>query len=476
MSDHLKDHNDAPERIDLLIEGRVLTMRPGEAVIENGAVAIDGSDIVAVGERQTLRGRYAPSRTLGGASAIIIPGLIDAHTHCTQCFVRALTAGELPMIPRIYNPAQRVLSPAQAAATVRLIAAQLIASGVTTLCEGTLNPLHEEAIVESLQQIRMRACMARGCADQDFYHASLYSQIKERSWIKPRPGEAESDLMRTDAFLQRFPPGGRQLIRGAVNASGLTGFSETYFREGAALARQHGATIQVHIGRDREEVEFCLSVWGRRPVERLADLDIIDKHLVAVHAVLASEREIELLAEGGAALAHSPIECVANMNAVPNLPRMRRAGIRVALGCDNQANDIFANMRACWVLHGAKWGVPAYDPEFLSAHEVLAMATREAADVLGMLDRVGTLEPGKAADLVILDGSRPHLLAMQELTTELVRYASRAEVLQTIIDGHIVYDRGAFTTIDLQQLRREASEGAVLVRREVESRRYRPLG
>jgi 5-methylthioadenosine/S-adenosylhomocysteine deaminase len=464
-----------PTMIDLMIRGRIVTMVPGEPVIEAGAVAVRSGDIVAVGTHAELARHFAPAKTIGDADAVVMPGLIDAHTHCTQCFVRSLTAGELPMIPRLYNPAQRMLDGKQAGATVRLLAAQLIASGVTTLCEGTLNPAHEEPILEALETIGIRAVMARGCADQDFHHAALYTQNRETSWARARPGEAEADLRQTDAMLRRYPPDGPQLIRAAVNASALLGFSADYFQEGAALARQHGATLQVHVGRDREEVEFCLAVWGRRPIERLADLGVVDRHLVAVHAVLASEREIELLAEGGAALAHSPIECVANMNGVPNLPRFRRAGIRVALGCDNQANDMFVNMRACWLLHAAKWGLPAYDPEFLTAREVLAMATTEAAEVLRLDDRVGTLEPGKAADLVVLDGRSPHLLASHDLPTEIVRYASRGEVRQTIVDGRILFDRGCFSTIDIERLRHEAMAGADVVRDVVAPRRYRPL-
>ena len=110
----------------------------------------------------------------------------------------------------------------------------------------------------------------------------------------------------------------------------------------SSKARRHDATFQVHVARDREEVEFCMSIWGRRPIERLADMGVLDARMVAAHAVLASEREIEMLARSGAAVAHSPIECVANMNTVPNLPRLRAAGSRVALGCGNQANDMFA--------------------------------------------------------------------------------------------------------------------------------------
>lgn len=465
----------APRPIDLLVTGRILTMAPGAAPLFDGAVAVDGGDILAVGPAADLARRYQPRERLGGPDAIVLPGFIDAHTHCTQCFVRSLTAGELPMIPRIYNPAQRALSPDQAAAAVRLLSAQLLAAGVTTLCEGTLNPDHEAPILEALTEVGIRAVMARGRADQDFYHASLYRQLTETSWARPRAGEAEADLQRTEAVLRAYPPRGRQLIRGAVNASALLGFSEGYFREGAALARAHDATLQVHIGRDREEVEFSLAVWGRRPIERLADMGVVDRHLVAVHAVLASETEIALLAEGGAGLAHSPIECVANMNGVPNLPRFRSAGIRVALGCDNQANDMFANMRACWLLHGAKWGLPAYDPAFLGAGEILAMATSEAADVLALSDLVGTLEPGKAADMVVLDGDRPHLFAAHDLATELVRYGSRGEIAQTIVAGRVLYDRGTFATIDLARLKADATKGAADMDKVVEGRRYTPL-
>ena len=379
------------------------------------------------------------------------------------------------MIPRIYSPAQRSLDEEQAGVTVRLIAAQLLRSGITTMCEGTLNPAHEQAIVAAIEETGIRCVMARGAADQDFHHAALYSQITDRSWCKAREGEAERQLLATEDFLHRHPPRGDGLVRGAVNVSALLNFSETYFRHGAEMARKHDTTIQVHVGRDREEVEFCLSVYGCRPVERLAELGVIDEHLVAVHAVLASEKEIELLARGRAGLAHSPVECVANLNAIPNLPRFRAAGIRVALGCDNQANDIFVNMRAAWLIHGAKWGIAAYDGEFLSAGEIIDMATIEAASVLRIDDIAGALEPGKAADIVVMDGSGPHMMSMQHLSSELLRYASRAEVRATIVAGKVLYADGAFPTIDIDRLRQDALAGRDHVRKLVAPRRYKPL-
>ncbi|MVA95794.1 amidohydrolase family protein [Nitratireductor sp. CAU 1489] len=466
---------DAPQPVQMIARGRIITMDPTRRIIEDGAIAIDKGLIVAVGAHADIAGRYRAADMLGGPDALLTPGFIDAHTHCTQCFVRGLTSGELPMIPRIYNPAQRVLTADEAASTVRLLSAQMLRAGVTTLCEGTLNPDHETAILETLEEVGIRSILARGRADQDFHHASLYSQINDRSWVKARDGEAESDLLRTEDLLQRFPSRGDGLIHAAVNASALLGFSPRYFTEGAALARRFDSTLQVHIGRDREEVEFCLDVWKRRPVERLFDLGVVDEHLVAVHAVLASEREIEILAKGKAALAHSPTECVANMNAIPNLPRFRAAGIRVALGCDNQANDMFATMRAAWLIHGARWGVERFDPEFLPAGELLEMSTIESASSLRIDHITGSLEPGKAADFLVMDGTAPHFMASQDVTSELVRYGSRAEILQTVVAGRVLYDRGNFATIDMQGLRDEATAGAAKVRQEVVDRRYRPL-
>jgi 5-methylthioadenosine/S-adenosylhomocysteine deaminase len=460
---------------DLIVRGRVMTMDGSRRVIDDGALAIVKGDIAALGPASEIERAWEARDTLGGPGMIVMPGLIDAHTHCSQCFVRTLTSGELPMIPRIYNPAQRSLSPDQAAQTVRLISAQLIRAGVTTLCEGTLNRGHEDAIVETVEGVGIRCIMARGMADQDFHHAALYSQITDLSWVKARDGEAERDLAHTEEFLRRFPGRGRGLVRGAVNASSLLGFSEFYFREGSRIAAKHGVSMQVHVGRDREEVELCLAVWGRRPIERLADLGVIDPRLVAVHAVLASEGEIELLAKGGAALAHSPTECVANLNAVPNMLRFRAAGIRVALGCDNQGNDMFDTMRAAWLIHGARWGVERYDPEFLPAGDLLAMATIESAGVLCADDLIGSLEVGKAADLIVLDGNAPHLMAQHSLASDVVRFATRGEVRATVVAGKVLYKDGTFTTIDLDRLRAEASAGASYVRGIVEGKRYKPF-
>jgi 5-methylthioadenosine/S-adenosylhomocysteine deaminase len=467
--------SDRARAVDQVVLGRVITMNPRREVVEDGAVAIAGSDILAVGPRPAVLGAYEPARLLGGSQAIVIPGMIDTHTHCAQAFVRALTAGELPMIPRIYAPAMRALSPAQGQAAVRLMIAQLVRAGITTACEGTAILDHEEVTLAAFEEAGLRCCFARGAPDQDFSHASLYTQTTARSAIRVRMGEADRDLARTEALLRRYPSAGPGRIRAAINTSAVLNFSEGYLRQAARLAQEHHTTMHVHVARDREEVEFALAVWGRRPIERLADLDVLGAHLVAAHAVLATGSEIDLLGASGAALAHAPVECVHNLNAVPDLQRFRRAGVRVGLGCDGQGNDMMATMRVALLIHGALWGIPRYEPDYLAADDVLAMATIEAARVLGWDDRIGSLEPRKAADLVILDGGAPHLMATQDLVTDLVRNGTRGEITHVMVDGRLLFDGGSYPTLDLPRIEAEARACAAHVRATVADRRYRPL-
>lgn len=175
------------EHADLVVTGRIVTMDMQRRVLDDGAIAVKNGAIVAMGTAADIAKRYTAARSLGGPAAIVLPGFIEGHTHCTQCFVRSLTSNELPMIPRIYSPAQRSLDAEQAGVTVKLIAAQLLRAGVTTMCEGTLNPAHEPAIVQAIEETGIRCALARGAPDQDFHHAALYEQLRNKSWLKSAP-------------------------------------------------------------------------------------------------------------------------------------------------------------------------------------------------------------------------------------------------------------------------------------------------
>ena len=475
MPDPNRSESCRPEPADYLVSGTVVTCDDQRSVLLDGAVAVRGSQIVAVGERTDLEDGFAPDRRLGGRRAFVLPGLIDCHSHLAQALVRSLIAHELPMIYRLYLPAEDAMTLDQVVVSARLCMAQLLRSGVTTVSETTATPAHEDAIVAAVEETGMRVVMARGAADQDSHHAGAYSQIIDRSWATPRPGEAASDLKRTSQFLDRHPPAGDQLLRGAVLASHITGFSADYIRSAAALAADRGASFQIHVGRDREEVEFSLAVYGRRPVEQLAHWDVLSARMLAIHAILVTDREAGLLAEAGASVAHSPVECQNILNGVPRVSRLRERGIAVGLGCDNAINDMWEVMRAAWVIHSTMGAIPDYDPEHLRAGDILDMATAEAARALRWHDGIGSIAAGKQADLVVIDGDSAHLMPVHDPITELVRYGTRADVRDVMVAGRLLLSAGVHTTIDTDRLFAEAEEAAPSVAAAVAPRRYRPL-
>ena len=463
------------EPVDCLVSGTVITCDDQRTVLLDGAVAVRGSRVVAVGDKQDLESRFVPEARLGGRRAFVLPGLIDCHSHLAQSLVRSLIAHELPMIYRLYLPAEDAMTLDQVGISARLCMAQLLRCGVTTVAETTATPAHEDTIVTAVEETGMRVVMARGAADQDSHHAGAYSQITDRSWVEPRPGEAERDLSRTAKFLDRHPPVGDQLLRGAVLASHITGFSGAYIQAAAALAEDRGASFQMHVGRDREEVEFSLAVYGRRPVEQLAHWDVLSERLLAIHAILVTDREAGLLADAGASVAHSPIECQNILNGVPRVQRLRERGVAVGLGCDNAINDLWEVMRAAWVIHSSLGAIPDYDPEHLPAGDILDMATRDAARALRWHGGIGSLETGKQADLVVVDGDAAHLVPVHDPVTELVRYGTRADVRDVMVAGRLLLSGGRHTTIDTERLYAEAEQAAPSVAAAVMPRRYRPM-
>lgn len=406
-----------------------------------------------------------------------MPGMIDGHTHTAQSLVRGLIANELPMIYRLYVPAMQALDPDSAALSAKLAAAQLLRSGVTTICEGAVGypPEIEAAVIAAFQEAGIRSIVARGAGDQDFHHAALYSQVTESSSYRKREGAAARDLERTAALLAAYPSDGSAMVNAAVCASGLPDFSSEYFAAAAQLAETHDAKLHVHLARDREEVEFCMAAFGRRPIEQLHHLGHVTERLVAAHCMLATEGEIELMRAGGAALAHSPVECLNILNGIPAIQRFRAAGIKVSLGCDNAVNDMWETMRAVWLMQGATRGLPSYDAAHILETDVIAMATRESAQALGLGGNLGMLKAGMKADVVILDGSGAHMFPRQNLQAELMRYGTRAEVHTVLVDGKTVIAGGTHQTLDLEDMRAQTQEVAVRIRALVESRRYQPI-
>jgi 5-methylthioadenosine/S-adenosylhomocysteine deaminase len=468
---------EAHRSADLILCGHVITMDGTGVVLPDGAVAIRGSRIVAVGHRHEIMSGHIASRVIDDPYAIILPGFADCHTHSTQSLVRGLIAGELPMVARIYRPADAMLSPEEAHLASKLCASQLVLSGVTSVCDFATGwtVAHEDAIIAAHAEVGVRHTFLRGRSDQVSHHVALYAQERERSSSKVVEGAAERDLLRSEELLKRAQREPEGLFRAGVCPSSLLGFSEHYFRAGHALAQSYDATLQVHAARDREEVEFCLAMYGCRPIERLAELGVVDDRLVVVHGQLTTDAEIELLGAAHANLVHSAVESINSLNRIPSIGRMLRAGINVGLGCDNAIDDIFTVMHTAWAVQVGLYGIENYEPNCVTELGLLRMATSKAARLLRQ-DRVtGTIELGKMADLVVIDGSAPHLFPIQDVHTELVRYAGRANVRHVLVGGRFIVENFRNMTVDVEALSRAIAPIAARIGPSLRERRYQPL-
>ncbi len=471
----MTDLDNGATRVEYLIEGTVITMDQADRVIRDGAVAVDAGRIVAVGKAADMRLRYEVGRMMGGRRHFVIPGMIDCHNHLAQALVRDYALEDLPNIYRIYIPCEMALDADDARVCARFGIAQLLRAGVTTVAETTFTEDHEAAISETIVESGIRAAMARGQGDRVTWMASNYDQVEQKSWFRDDPGLLREDLARTEDFFRRWQssPDGR--LRPWINNLGVPSCSEDRFLQTKELAEKYDSGMMVHINRDREEIELSLSLFGERPIEHLYRIGALSPGFVAIHAMLTTDREIEMLAETGAGVAHAPVVCTDIVSAVTKVPTMRASGVNVGLGCDTVINDILKVMRIAFIMHTQESGVRLFDPFTFTTGDAFAMGTIEAARLLRWDDEIGSLEEGKAADIAVIDGDNVRLFPAYDPVGTLVRYGTGTDVESVLVAGRLVVDGGKVLTIDEPALLDEAARVGEMLGEALGPRRYRPM-
>lgn len=463
------------ETADLVIEGIVVTMADDRRVIRDGAVAVQGDRIVAVDDAGAIRERYEAKRTMGGKRRIVIPGLIDCHNHLAQPLVREYALEDYPNIYRVYIPCEMAMDPDDAAVSARFGIAQLLRAGVTTVAETTCTAEHEEPIARTVMETGIRCAMARGIGDRTSRLASNYDQIDGQSSYSDDAGVLREDLEVTREWLEQWSVEGEGRLRPYIHNLGLPSCSDDRFLATRELAAEHDTAVMCHINRDREEIELAVSLFGHRPLEHLAAIGALDERFLAIHAMLTTDREIGLLADAGAAVAHAPIVCTDIVSAVTKVVSMRTAGVTVGLGCDTVINDLFKVMRIAFVMQGQANGISFYDPVGFTTEDAMTMATIDAARALRWEHEIGSLEPGKAADVVVVDAENTRLTPTYDPVGTLVRYATGTDVESVVVAGRLVVGEGRVLTIEEHSLLDEAEELGAKLGRVLEPRRYRPL-
>ena len=409
------------ENIDTLIEARwVIPVRPAGIVLEDHAVAIAGGRILAVLPVAEARARYAARETVILGEHALIPGLINLHTHAAMTLMRGY-GDDLPLMTwlkdRIWPAEARHVSAEFVRAGTLLAAAEMLRGGVTCANDMYFFP---EAAADAYTTTGMRAAL--GLIAIEF--PTAYASDPDDYLAK---GLALRDARRHDPLLSFcLAPHAPYTV------------ADRTFEKIARFAEELGLPVHIHLHETAEEVATSLAAHGLRPLARLARLGLLGPQTIAVHAVHLDDADIALLARHGASVAHCPASNLKLASGFAPVARLLEAGVNVGIGTDGAASnnrlDMFAEMRLAALL--AK-GVAAR-ADAVPAAKALAIATQDAARALGLEIAIGSIEPGKYADLAAVNFARLELQPVFDPLSHLVYAAERTDVSDVWVAGRRV--------------------------------------
>lgn len=405
----------------------VLMVLPGHKVAA-GDIVIEGGKIAEIVPRASC---FVPCAG-NVPKRLVLPGLINCHGHTPMTLVRGLGGGL--SLDRWLNeaifPVEARMTPKDVKAGMVWGIMEMLAGGTTTVADMYDFP---DVCLEALNEIGMRG---RVC----------------RVGLSFVPGRLDDAI----AFTRSANAGvdDRRRVDNCIHSEYLT--DEAYCRGLAAANRELKRPVNVHVSETEKEHAECLARHGKTPIAYLADLGLFDFGGYAAHCVWCADDDFRIMAERGVSLVHNPSSNLKLGSGIARIARARELGVNVALGTDGCASnddlDMFEEMRLAALI--AK-GV-ARDPTALAAWDVIDMATVNGAKALGM-DDVGEIAVGKRADLCVVDLDKPHLQPCLDVANLVVYAMKSSDVVQTIVDGKVLYDRGAFATVDAEKARADFS-------------------
>jgi 5-methylthioadenosine/S-adenosylhomocysteine deaminase len=428
-----------PTDIDLLIEARwVVPVEPHAVVLDDHAVAIQGGEIVAVLPIADARAAYAPRERVELPEHALIPGLINAHTHNPMTLLRGL-ADDLPLMTWLQQhiwPAEgRVMGPEFIRDGVELAVAEMIRGGTTCANENYFFP---DVIADTYRTMGFRAVV--GLPVIDFPTA----------WAKTSDEYFSRAVEVHDALL------GEPLLTTAFVPHAPYTVSDENFERIRVLAEQLDITIHLHTHETAHEVEEAVAKDGIRPFARLQKLGIVNERLVAVHMTQLTDDEIAACAAAGVSVAHCPESNMKLASGFCPAEKLRAAGVNVCIGTDGCASnndlDMFGEMRTAALLAKAVAG----DAAAFDAAYALRAATLNGAKAIGLGSRVGSIEPGKRADLTAVRLDALETQPLYHVASQLVYATGRHQVSDVWIDGRRKLDTGELVGIDTAAIRAKA--------------------
>lgn len=462
----------------LIRQGYVHTNDRAGTVLDPGDVLIDGERIAAVGPDLRAAAAACPGlETIDARNRIVMPGFVDAHMHSNEGFEMG-RYDNLPLeiwLSEVYPPfGGSTLSPRDQYLRAALVGVVSIKSGVTALQDDVINlaftPDTVDATASAYRDLGLRAWLTASmwdepfCASLPFLAEILPAELKARLDALPLPGRADQVALFRDLHARWH---GKDAIRIILGPCGPQRCSRGLLEEVAQLSSSLDLPIHCHVLETKTQAVTGQRKYNQTLVGYLRDVGVLTHRLTMNHAIWLTDDDIAMMGEARCSISHNPLSNLKLGSGVSPIRKLLRAGVNVALGCDGVASadtaDMFAAFKAAALLH--KIGTHDYR-EWVSAHEVMHMATHAGARS-GLMDAaLGALEPGRQADIILLDRHHWGFLPLHDPVQQIAFSAGSEAVQTSIIAGRVVMRDRRLTLIDEDVLREEIAAAAERFRRD----------
>ncbi|MBK9154800.1 MAG: amidohydrolase [Chloracidobacterium sp.] len=426
--------------VDLVIlGGTIVTMDSERTVIEDGAIAIKDGKILSLGKTSGMKGRRA-KQTINANDRIIIPGLVNAHTHIPMVLFRGIS-DDLDLndwLTKYIFPAEAKNVDEQfVRAGTRLGLAEMIRGGTTTYCDMYY---FEDAVADETKKAGVRAVLGETVID--------FPAPDNKTW--------DAGLAYTERFINKWQ--NDPLIVPAVAPHAAYTVSQDHLLEARDLSNKTKAPLIIHLAEAKSETDYIKQKYnGQRPVGFMEKIGFFNDRTIAGHVIQVNDAELDILKRNDVGIAHCPESNMKLAAGIAPVPSMLTKGLRVGLGTDGAASnndlDLWEEMDTAAKLHKVASG----DPKTLSAFEAFTMATVGGARVLHMEDKIGTIETGKRADLVIVDIDSLNQTPIYNIYSHLVYATKSKDVRTVIINGRVVMLDRRLLTLDENAIKKDAN-------------------
>lgn len=435
--------------VDLIIRGgSVVTMNSSREIIKDGALAVRGTDIVAVGKREDIDAKYRAKKVLGSSEDLVTPGFIDAHNHPIHFASKGAT-DDMQFKPRIKNiigPYEHVLTEEEIYLNSCATFAEMISNGTT--CFNDPGSMHEDGVGRAAEELGMRGILAYESADRGG------DAWKDEPW--------QEQLEKSEAVIEKWNGAAGGRLRAWFSLKSPQRVSDELCLAAKQCADKHNVSIHSHVSMSKAVVQ---APGFQSPIQRYHRLGLLGPNLYLIHLVHVLPQDIELMAKHQVRVVHCPGRSMLGAGGVfttGTIPELMAAGVVVALGSDAGAVSRFLDMVRQMYLAATGHKEARLDATLVGAYKAFEMCTVDAALAMRWDDQIGSLEPGKKADINILDTSAPemHPNPHDNPIPNLIYSGSGAATKTTIINGKIVMEDRQIKTIDVPSLMKELGKAA----------------